>query len=361
MNARVAVFNGIPGTFSIDTVEIPPLKPGEVLVKVRACSLCKSDLHTSMGRRNEPTPTILGHEIVGEVVSFSPQTESSSPFITFNNTKLKVGDRISWSLTAGCTNCENCIGDLPQKCSTVHKYGHTKMDTHAPLAGGLASHVILHPHTFIYKIPNSLPDQLACLANCSTATAYAVCEKVPTFQGKSVLIFGAGLLGLTCSAMAKVRGASSITIVDPNQESRIRAKFFGADRTLEHFEQSNTYDVVLELSGAHDACQSSINACKTNAHLIFAGAVAPINPVYINPEMIVRRLLTIHGVHNYHPTFLGPAIEFLVANLTTFPFSRLIHSNYQLNEIETAVKVADQLPGTRIVIVPSAENAITGE
>ena len=77
--------------------------------------------------------------------------------------------------------------------------------------------------------------------------------------------------------------------------------------------------------------------------------------------MIVRRLLTIHGVHNYHPTLLGPAIEFLVANHTTFPFSRLIPSHYQPHEIETAVKVADQLPGTRIVIVPSAEDAMNSE
>src|SRR5208283_5261802 len=101
-----------------------PIPDGaEVLVRVTCCTLCASDLHTHAGRRTAPTPTALGHEIVGRIEAFG----STAARHDFRGQPLAVGDRLSWSVAASCGGCFFCAHELPQKCATLFKYGHEKI------------------------------------------------------------------------------------------------------------------------------------------------------------------------------------------------------------------------------------------
>ena len=107
-----AVFSGTPGQIELREIPLPPVARDEVLVKVLGCTLCGSDLHSFEGRRKVPTPTILGHEIVGEIVQLGDQVnDQKSP-----GKILRVGDRVTWAIVANCGQCQMCQAGLPQKC-----------------------------------------------------------------------------------------------------------------------------------------------------------------------------------------------------------------------------------------------------
>jgi D-arabinose 1-dehydrogenase-like Zn-dependent alcohol dehydrogenase len=98
---RAAVFNSPGETIELRSFAQPEPRGDEVLVRVACCTLCGSDLHTYLGKRHGPTPSILGHEVLGEIAAFGP-THSLKDW---RGQPLSIGDRISWSVAASCAYC----------------------------------------------------------------------------------------------------------------------------------------------------------------------------------------------------------------------------------------------------------------
>lgn len=334
--SRIARFTGPGKPLVIEDRPLPEPGPGEALVEVIACMLCASDLHTHSGRRTGPTPCILGHEIVGRVVACGP--EQSAP----------VGQRVTWSVCASCQQCERCLLEIPQKCTRLFKYGHQpEVD---PFAGGLADHVLLRPGSAITPVPDAIPDLVAASANCSTATVAGMIRAVGTpLLGKRVLILGAGVLGLTATAMARHAGASAVVVRDPIPEQRERALRFGA--TAVEADGKGEADVVFELAGRASAVEAALRSAAIGGTIVLAGTVSPTPGVTFDPEWIVRRLLTIRGAHNYAPQDLRAALDFL-AKIDLRPFEELITAVFPLSEVNEAFAHAHRSPGRRVGVVP---------
>ena len=330
----------------------------ELRVRVTCCTLCRSDLHTHSGRRIEPTPTVLGHEIVGRIEEFGPD----APRVDGNGEPLHMGDRVSWAVAVGCGDCFFCREDLPQKCERPFKYGHVRLDEQRPLGGGLSEHILLAPGTTCYRVPDVLPDSVAASANCATATAAALLRYAGPMAGRSVLVFGAGVLGLTACAMARTSDASVVMASDPVASCRERARTFGATLALDaraalpeevrSLTQGRGADVVLELAGAAASAQAALTSARVGGTILLAGTVAPVGTIAFDPEAAVRRMLTIRGVHNYHPRDLGTALAFLAGPGRDFPWQSLIAAEYALDEAEAAFASAHQQPGVRVAVVP---------
>jgi len=336
-----AVFDGRPHELELRSFPLPEPLRGETLVRILGCTLCGSDLHSFTGRRWVATPTILGHEIVGQIESCG----DAPPPRDLAGHELHVGDRVTWSIVAHCGDCFYCLRGLPQKCTAGVKYGHEMLRPGRELLGGLAEHCLLVPGTSIVKLPADLPLAVACPANCATATIAAAIAAAGPMADRAVAVMGAGLLGLTACAMARVGGAAEVICVDTHAGRAQRALDFGATRAgsppeLAGMVQAATagygVDVVLELSGASAALEAALPALCLGGTLVLVGAVFPTPPVALVPEQIVRRNLTIRGVHNYAPRHLLSAVGFLAAEHARFPFAALVSDWHPLADARVA-------------------------
>jgi alcohol dehydrogenase len=358
--AQAAVFHSPDRPLERRETNVPALLDGEVLVRVRLCTLCGSDLHTYRGKRTTPTPTILGHEIIGDVVEFGGAAKHD-----LADRPLAVGERITWSIASRCGTCFYCTHDLPQKCERLFKYGHEKLTDARPLSGGLAEYCVLTADTPILALPDSLPDTVACIANCATATVAGALRTAGDCRDQHVLILGAGMLGLNAAAMAARNGAKAVYVADVSPERLTRAAKFGATACLPfidngdaliagllHLTDGRGVDLVVEVSGSPAAMAASLRALRIGGRVVFVGAVTPTPPLPIDPEQVVRRLLTIRGLHNYVPQDLADAVGFLAEAGSAFPFAALIGPPFPLSQADAAF--AEALTGRflRVAVRP---------
>jgi D-arabinose 1-dehydrogenase-like Zn-dependent alcohol dehydrogenase len=193
MIVRSLLFHG-PGR-PLEMVHSPVPEPtgGELRVRVTACTLCRSDLHTHSGRRIVATPSVLGHEVVGRVEAFGHRATR----VDASGAPVTIGDRVTWAVVASCGKCFCCSEELPQKCEHPYKYGHERVTTTRAFGGGLADVVVLVPGTAWYRVPDEVPDRVAAPASCATATAAGLLRQSGPIAGRSVLVLGAGVLGVT--------------------------------------------------------------------------------------------------------------------------------------------------------------------
>ncbi len=352
-----AVFTGNAGQIELQYLPTPNPAGAEILVRIESCTLCGSDLHSIEGRRKVPVPMIPGHEIVGRIEAFGPEAVRSD----ITGSPLDVGTRIVWGLVAACGDCFYCQRDLPQKCLRSVKYGHEAFRDGYELLGGLAEHCLLMPGTAIVGIPEDLSLNTISPSSCATATIVAAFESAGPIQNRNVCITGAGLLGLTASAMARSRGAAAVVVCDLHAERRARAVQFGATHcvtpaemtsVLREISEGHGVDVALEVSGAPAAFHSLWPNLRLGATLILVGAVFPSEPLSLAMEQIVRRNLTIHGIHNYGPQHLSQAVEFLQAAQHTYPFEEIVSHWFSLHDIASALCEAMNPENIRVGVKP---------
>ncbi len=359
--ARAAVFLGTGRPIRLQTFPLPKPGPSQLMVRVSCCSICGSDLHTYLGHRQTPTPTILGHEVLGEVTDVG----MGPPVRTLEGEVVKVGDRISWSIAASCGQCFFCQRHLPQKCQRLFKYGHESIRPEHSFNGGLAEVCHLVAGSAVVFVPEGLSDEVACPANCATATVMAAMRAGGGCRGEIVLIQGAGMLGLTACAVARSHGASQIIVSDVDESRLMRAKRFGASRCLlvregsrtlaqsvKELSQGRGVDLALELSGSPSAMTSAIPLLRTGGRYVLVGAVFPTQPLSLDPERVVRGWLQIRGVHNYAPEDLSAAVSFLAQHHTSYPFSELLTEMFPLTQVEQALQHAVDTRALRVGVRP---------
>lgn len=355
--SQAAIFSGTPGQVELREISPPQPAAGEILVRVLGCTLCGSDLHTFEGRRQAPVPTVLGHEIVGQI----EQIGGSGLIQDMAGQRLQPRDRVSWAIVASCGECFFCQHDLPQKCVSSVKYGHESLKPSRELLGGLAQHCLLVPGTSIVRLPDDLPLEVACPANCATATAMAAIEAAGNLKNSVVCVLGAGLLGLTVSAIARTHGAAEIICVELRPERREQARQFGVTHpigpealldTAKELTDGRGVDVVFELSGSSAAFTAAWPTVRTGGALVVVGAVFPGPPVELYLEQLIRRHLTIRGIHNYAPRHLLQAIQFLESQHRTYPFASLVAQWQPLAEIAQAFENARDPRKIRVGVCP---------
>jgi len=368
-SSLAAVFHDAGAPLTLETFDLPSLGPGEVLVRITCATLCGSDVHTFSGRRSTPVPTVLGHEILGVVEAIGPpradSNRSEQAVADYHGRRLETGDRVTWSIAASCGDCFFCQHDVPQKCERLFKYGHERIVSEHPLSGGLAEYCHLAAGTAILRLPEGLSDVVACPANCATATVAAALRVGGGCEGESVLIQGAGMLGLTAAAMVSCRGAREVIVCDVDAKRLERATRFGATQTLlvdddeselissvQRLTAGRGVDLAIELSGAPSAVQTGVKMPRIGGRYVLIGSTFPTPPVALDPEAVVRRLLSIVGNHNYKPEDLAEAVAFLSRHGSDFPFAELVHDEFSLRQAEAAFQHAVAGDSLRVAVRP---------
>lgn len=304
----------------LQKVEVPDLGPGDALVRVRLATVCGSDLHTVTDRRPAASPSILGHEAVGEVVAIG------------SGASVEVGARVVWSVTVPCGTCVRCRAGRTAKCLEVRKVGHESFDGDWPLSGSYAEHVLLPGGTTIAVVPDSLDDAAAAPAACATATVMATLEAAGELAGKRVLIGGAGMLGLTAVAACAEAGAH-VQVVDLDADRLALATRFGATPV-----DGGTVDVAIDYTGSTNAVSQALSRLGVGGILVLAGSVLPGPAFSVDPESVVRNWLTITGVHNYEPRHLYQAVDFLYRTAHRYPWQTLVAAPVPLEDLASALR-----------------------
>jgi len=357
-----ALFHG-PGRPS-ELVEYPlrPPGPGAVLVRVRLSTVCGSDVHAWTGRRSLPTPAILGHEIVGDIEALGPDAPRD-----LLDRVLTPGQRVTWTEYIACGHCVPCVQlALPQKCEKGRKYGHESAEEPPHLLGGFAQYCYLLPGTGIALVPPELTDAEAAPVNCGIATMVAVTEAAAIVPGDTVVVFGAGLLGLYGVAMARAQGAAHVIAIDAVPARRTQARRFGAHAThapeeigtnalgatLHDYSRWGGADVVIETAGAAAVLADGLRLLRPGGRLVTAGLVVPGSLATFDASEIVRRCATIRGVHNYAPRHLVAALDFVREHHHRLPLADLVDMQVPLADVDAALAASAARRALRPAVVP---------
>jgi putative phosphonate catabolism associated alcohol dehydrogenase len=354
-SGRLAVYDKPKAPFELRSFPIRAPRAGEVLVKIRMSTICRSDIHSYLGHRPNPCPGVLGHEIIGNIVALGEGVVRD-----MRGEPLAVGERITWSeyFIPGDSYYTEVL-DLPQKSPGVDKYGHMAVTTEPHHHGGFGEYCYILPRSWILKLPAELTDEEATPINCGVATVICVAEQAEVAMGDAVVVQGLGLLGLYACAISKARGARLVIGIDGVAARREMSKRFGADHAFEaHTPEIRKLckpegaDAVIEVCGDASVIPAGIEMLRTGGRYAIGGLVSPDAFVRIDANQILRKLLTIRGVHNYHPRHLIEALDFVHANRKRFPFHSLVDGKYRLEDVGKAMQDAADRKVLRAAIVP---------
>lgn len=224
---KALVLNAVGRGFELEDVDIAAPVRREVLVEVRASGLCHTDL-TIATHDLFPTPSVLGHEVAGVVAAVGPEV-----------TQLRVGDHVVGSLTQACGACARCLSGRPFQCG--HPDATVRGSTELPRLsrkgaqlyqgfglGGFAERALVHENQLVV-VPKTLPFPQAALLGCGVVTgAGAVLNTADVRAGDSVVVIGAGGVGLNAVSGARIAGASRVVVVDIQDKRLEAARRFGA-------------------------------------------------------------------------------------------------------------------------------------
>ncbi len=349
LHGRLALFDAPGEPFRLEERSVRALRPGEILVRNTYTTICGSDLHTYCGLRQEPCPTVLGHEIVGEVVQLHP-THSG---IDLLGETLRPGDRVTWTIFSSNPQSPYALRGMPQKGDDLYKYGHVRVSGEEVFHGGLAEYCVLKAHTGILKLPGNMPAAVAATINCSVSTVAGALRMAGDVRGKNILITGMGHLGITCAAMCREAGAAWIAAADIAERRLDDAASFGADvalnmqgdhavmhQIIRERTDGRGIDVVFDMSGSPDAMEFGLSCLGIGGCAVWIGAVFNTRPLQVNPENVIRKLLTIKGLHNYNFDDFRYAFDFMRRNWEKYPFGSVVEKEFPLEAANEAFEYA---------------------
>ena len=242
------------GAYDVRVTEMPDAKiemPTDVLVKITSANICGSDLHMYEGRTDMKKGNILGHENMGKVVEVGKAV-----------TQIKVGDMVCMPFNIGCGHCHNCESGLTGYCLTMNPgfagaaYGFAGM---GPYSGGQAEYLRVPCGDFnCLKLPEDAVEKENDYVMLSDIfpTGYHATDLAKVMPGDSVVIYGAGPVGLMAALSASIKGASKIMVVDNHKDRLALAEKMGAIPI--DFSKAPAVDQILELTkglGADKGCE----------------------------------------------------------------------------------------------------------
>ena len=364
--ARAAVMTAPQKELEIIEYPLPEVTTGCILVKITCCTICGSDLHTWLGHRTGPTPIILGHEIVGEIVEMGEGMTHDS-----GDRPLNVGDRITWTIMDSCGKCYYCREKgLMMKCRHLKKYGHDSCAEPPHFLGGFAEYCYITPGTCVVKVPDNLTDEIVAPANCALSTTVAGWEAAGVRPFENVLILGSGALGVYAAALAKHYGCNRIIVTDILDDRLEFIKRFGASdtlntknmsveeivRTVQGLTGGFGADVVMEVAGIPSLVSLGLTCLRIGGRFVEIGNAFPGAEFSYDASDILFRRLTLMGIHNYDTKHLQMGIDFLSMNPGGFPFEDIVTHRVRFEEINRGLRIAESGEAIRVAVLPGSGN-----
>ena len=252
--------------------------PDEVLIRVKACGICGSDIHGMDGGTGRRIPPIvMGHEAAGEIAAIGNAV-----------TGWSVGDRVTFDSTIFCSQCDFCQSGQVNLCDHRQVLGVSCADYRR--AGAFAEYVSV-PSRILYAIPPELSFEQAAMVEPVSVALHAV-NRAGVKLGDRVAVIGVGMIGLIVVQVLKARKASEIIAVDLDPGKLEMAAKFGADQTVDTCAGMDL-DVALEAVGLTSTVTMAIESVRKGGRVSLIGNLSP--NVQIPLQAVVTRELTLLG------------------------------------------------------------------
>jgi threonine dehydrogenase-like Zn-dependent dehydrogenase len=384
-NATASVLEHFDSPLALREFPLPSrLEPGAALVRTEMAGICGTDVHLWKGQLPISLPVILGHETVGCIKQLGKGLDRD-----WNGQPLKVGDRVTWTSTTSCGECYYCkVKGQPTRCPQRRAYGiGYRCDESPHFLGGYAEFHYLKPRANIFRIPEDLPTESVIGAGCALITAIHGVERIcgegrsgvppgeqadkmpvlPSLWRDSVVVQGAGPVGIAALAVAKNAGARNVIVIGGPKHRLEMAGRFGADHTIDIGEMREPQarieavrkltggygaDAVLECVGIPSAVDEGMEMCRDGGKYLVLGHYCDAGPVSFNPHVITRKQLQVFGSWSSEPRHLQTALAFLRRHQTEFPFASMVTHRFPLERAHDALMATANWQSAKSVIVP---------
>jgi D-arabinose 1-dehydrogenase-like Zn-dependent alcohol dehydrogenase len=355
MKGRIAVLKAYGGEFELREYPVPEVEPGAILVRLTRAGICGSDLHIWRGEMKEiygaiPQDLTFGHEMCGVVERLGAGVSTDSL-----GAPLAQGDRVTFCYFFPCGRCPVCLdgelGSCPRKARANRVAGTPPYFNNA-----YGEYYYLRPGHYVFRLPDAVGDDMATPANCALSQVLYGLRKAGLRFGHSVVIQGAGGLGINAVAVARDMGAGTIIVFDRLADRLELARAFGADHALglddlptaeRRIEAVRDLtggfgaDVVADFVGYPEVIPEGLRMLRGGGCYLEVGSIAPGNVFSYDATALVRANARLVATSNYSPWALGEALAFLARNVRRFPFDRVISHTYPLDRISDAFREAD--------------------
>lgn len=332
----------------VKEVPKPEIDDNSILVKVKSCAICGSDIRIYRhGNNRVKTPAIIGHEIAGEIVKTGK-----------NITKFKVGDRIAIGADVPCGECSFCEAGIGNNCQLNYAIGYQ-------FQGGFAEYLPLNSIVInygpVHKIPDNLSYDEAALAEPLGCILNGL-ELAKVEFGDTAVVIGAGPIGCMIIEVLKKMGAGKVIVIELSKDRLEKAREVSGDVYISG-QNEDTVARVLEETGGLGAdviitsCPSpqaqidALNMAKNRARIsLFGGLPKDNSMITIDANIIHYKELVLTGAHGAMPIHHRKALNLIASGIINA--KQFISHKFPLDDIEEGFRISEDKLGIRVVINP---------
>ena len=325
MKYRMAVLE-TPGLAQLVERDVPEPGATQVVIAIKASSICGSDLHLYKGKHPSASlPVSLGHELAGDVVNVGSKVN-----------RVSLGDRVTVEPVIACGTCPPCLKG---------EYGYCdNLSFHYRRGQGAMAEYFVVDQRYVYKLPDEMSYEAGALIEPLAVAVHAV-KRAKIGLGDNVVIIGAGPIGILVGAVCKASGAREIIVADIADVRLEMASAMGATRTINSFHES-VVDSVRQLTGGRGIarsfeCAGNEKTFEQAMRCLCKGGVATMVGIFEQPTiqipvtLFVSQEITVQGAQGYCWDF-----ETAIALTRVIDLSKLVSHVFPLDEVDKALKVA---------------------
>ncbi len=341
----------------------PDLPAGGALLKTALSEVCGTDVHLWHGRLSGvPYPIIPGHVTTGTL------DKARGPMTDVQGRALREGDRLAFfDVHRTCGRCLACTAHrTPTRCPSRRVYGITDSATEG-LFGGWAQKVYLEPGVIVAKLPDRVTFEDYIGGGCGLLTSVHIIERSKITLGDTVVVQGAGAVGMSTAALAKKSGAGQVIVIGGPSSRLALAKKMGADVVIDldattpesrlaqilDLTAGVGADIVVEAAGSPRAFEEGLRLARNGGAYVIAGHYTNTGDSTINAhEHINRKHLDIRGCWGSEVGHFLRALDALDAYRDDVPWHEIGAKTYGLSAINEALAVAESLAIPKALVDP---------
>jgi len=367
-----------PGKYEIREYPLPEPAAGCVLIRMEMSGICGTDKHTfqgytaQYGGRQLEFPIIQGHENVGTIAAIG----GDGKYADFEGVALREGDRVVVGANVACGECYYCRHDFPYYCcEKTTDYGNNLSAKNPPhLFGGWAQYMYVVPGSFLVKVPDDLPSEVAVLTEIfAVSVGLDRAKQMSAFPNESfrfddtVVVLGVGPLGMCFLMKARMLGAGTIIAVDKSEYRLNFAKRLGADfavnvesmskperlKMVKDLTHGRGADMVIECAGVPQAVPEALEMLRVGGLLVEAGNFSDLGEVAISPHRhICAKNARILGVGGEEPAAYGPGMRQMARYMKNYPLREFVTHRYGLRDVDAAMRKSVEAESMKVVLEP---------